>query len=393
MFEPFLTTNHRTPRFKIVITTKDKQQKDITTVVADRLISLAISDNRGLEADMLELELSDHDGKLALPPRNAEIHVAIGWDGTPLIDKGKYLVDEVQFSGAPDKLTIRARSADLKGSLNEKKERSFHNIKIGALVAQIAKEHQLDALVSEVLKNDVIKHIDQTSESDLNLLTRLGEQYDAIATVKNGMLLFMPTGQGKTANNQDIPPFLITRQAGDNYQFSIAEADNYKAVRAYWHDTDTGKRGEVLVDENTKITRKRKMTKGRTLKDGTVKGQRLSKIAYRVLEQPEPITSDSDQIKTLRHTYANEASAINGAKSAFDKIKRGVATFTLDLAFGEPELIPETPVILNGFKPLIDSTGWIISRVTHNISDNGYTSQVECELKIEDYVEVKKDKK
>lgn len=384
MLEKFLTTNHRTPQFQIKVITKDQQQQDITTLVSDRLISLSIADNRGLEADMLELELSDHDGQLALPPRNAKIQVAIGWKGAPLIDKGSYLVDEVQFSGAPDKLTIRARSADLKGSLSEKKERSFHQIKIGALVEQIARENQLTPLVSDVLKDELIQHLDQTSESDINLLTRLGEQYDAIATVKNGVLLFMPTGQGKTANNQDIPPFLITRQTGDSYQFSITESDNYKAVRAYWHNTESGKRGEVLVDENTKITRKQKMTKGRKLKDGTVKGRRLSKKTYKVLEQPQPIVSDSEQIKTLRHTYATEASAINGAVSALDKIKRGVASFSINLANGEAELIPETPVVLSGFKQLIDGTGWIISRITHNINDSGFTSNVELELKIED---------
>lgn len=391
MLEDFFQTNHRTPLFNVRVITKDKQEKDITQIVTDRLISLSISDNRGFEADMLELELSDHDGLLELPPRNATIQVAMGWLGSFLVDKGKYLVDEVQFSGAPDKVNIRARSADLKGSLSEKKERSFDKIKLTALVEQLAKENQLQANVSESYSHITLPHIDQTSESDINLLTRLAEQYDAIATVKNGTLLFMPTGKGKTASGAAIPPFEITRQIGDSYNFSIAESDNYKAVRAYWHNTDTGKRGEVIIDENSKITKKQKMTKGRKLKNGDVKGQRLSKRKYTVLEQTEPVTSDSDQIKTLRHTYASEQSAITGAKSAFDKLKRGVATFSITLAYGEPELMPEMPLVLRGFKSMIDGSDWIISRVTHNINDSGYTTQVECELKVEtDNVEVKK---
>ncbi|MCI5763127.1 phage late control D family protein [Actinobacillus porcinus] len=391
MLEDFFQTNHRTPLFNVRVITKDKQEKDITQIVNGRLISLSIADNRGFEADMLELELSDHDGLLELPPRNATIQVAIGWHRSLLVDKGKYLVDEVQFSGAPDKVNIRARSADLKGSLSEKKERSFDKIKLTALVEQLAKENQLQANVSESYSHITIPHIDQTSESDINLLTRLAEQYDAIATVKNGTLLFMPTGKGKTASGAAIPPFEITRQIGDSYNFSIAESDNYKAVRAYWHNTDTGKRGEVIIDENSKITKKQKMTKGRKLKNGDVKGQRLSKRKYTVLEQTEPVTSDSDQIKTLRHTYASEQSAITGAKSAFDKLKRGVATFSITLAYGEPELMPEMPLVLRGFKSMIDGSDWIISRVTHNINDSGYTTQVECELKVEtDDVEVKK---
>ncbi|EIJ72135.1 phage late control D family protein [Pasteurella bettyae] len=390
MLDNFLQTNHRTPIFNVRVITKDKQEKDITQVVNDRLISLSIADNRGFEADMLELELSDHDGLLELPPRNATIQVAIGWQSSLLVDKGKYLVDEVQFSGAPDKVNIRARSADLKGSFSEKKERSFHSIKLPALVEQIAKENQLEAKVAKDYQEKTIRHIDQTSESDINLLTRLAEQYDAITTVKNGCLLFMPTGKGNTVSGKNIPPFEITRQSGDSYNFSIAESDNYKAVRAYWHDTNTGKRGEIIIDENSKITKKQKMTKGRKLKNGQVKGQHLSKRKYNVLEQTEPVTSDSDQIKTLRYTYANETSAITGAKSAFDKLKRGVATFSMTLAFGEPELIPEMPLVLRGFKSMIDGSDWIISRVTHNINDSGYTTQIECELKVETDVEVKK---
>ena len=126
------------------------------------------------------------------------------------------------------------------------------------------------------------------------------------------------------------------------------------------------------------------MTKGRTLADGTVKGRRLTKTKYKTIEQKAPVESDNDKIKNLRVTYPSEARAITAAKSAFDKLKRGVATFSLNLAFGEPDLIPETPIALSGFKAEIDATNWLITRVTHTITDNGYVSQVECELKIED---------
>ena len=204
----------------------------------------------------------------------------------------------------------------------------------------------------------------------------------------------MPLGQGKTATGKPIPLRKITRKSGDNYNFSIAESENYKAVRAYWHDTDTGKRGEITVDENTKIVKKQRMTKGRTLKDGTVKDRRLTKKRYKTIEQKAPVESDNDKIKNLRVTYPSEARAITAAKSAFDKLKRGVATFSLNLAFGEPDLIPETPIELSGFKAEIDATNWLITKVTHNLSDGGFTSHIECELKVEDdEVDVKKVKK
>ena len=125
-----------------------------------------------------------------------------------------------------------------------------------------------------------------------------------------------------------------------------------------------------------------------------MKGRRLSKRKYNKIEKQEPITSDSSQIKSLRHTYASEKTAITAAKSAFDKLKRGVATFSLNLAFGEPDLMPETPIELLGFKAEIDATNWLITRVTHNLSDGSFISQIEYELKVEDeVVEVKKVKK
>ena len=39
--------------------------KDVTANIRDRLISLTLTDNRGFEADQLDLELDDADGLLA----------------------------------------------------------------------------------------------------------------------------------------------------------------------------------------------------------------------------------------------------------------------------------------------------------------------------------------
>ena len=46
---------------------------DIGTKFQDRLNSLTITDNRGMESDALEVVLSDHDGLLNLPPKDAVI--------------------------------------------------------------------------------------------------------------------------------------------------------------------------------------------------------------------------------------------------------------------------------------------------------------------------------
>jgi phage protein D len=60
-----------------------------------------------------------------------------------------------------------------------------------------------------------VEHIDQTNESDANLLIRLAHQHDAIATVKSGRLLFIKAGDAESATGKPFPLVKITRASGD----------------------------------------------------------------------------------------------------------------------------------------------------------------------------------
>ncbi|KJI83168.1 hypothetical protein UO98_20915 [Enterobacter hormaechei] len=61
---------------------------DITQNFSDRLISLTMTDNRGFEADQLDIELDDTDGLVELPPRGAKLTLWLGWQGSALLNKG-----------------------------------------------------------------------------------------------------------------------------------------------------------------------------------------------------------------------------------------------------------------------------------------------------------------
>ena len=111
--------------------------QDITPQINARLISLSLEEARGDTADQLDLVLSDHDGALALPRKGVKIDLAIGF-GQELVDKGRFVVDEVEHSGAPDTITIRARSADLRDSLRVRRDQSWHATTLGDIVKTIA---------------------------------------------------------------------------------------------------------------------------------------------------------------------------------------------------------------------------------------------------------------
>lgn len=419
----------------------------LNSIIRRRLIQLTHTDHRGFEADTVDITLDDSDGALELPTRGAEITLAIGWQATGTVPKGKFTVDEVSHNGAPDTLTIRARSADLREGLAQQRERSFHNKTLRDIVATIAHENDLQPVIADSLGDQLIDHIDQTNESGANLLTRLAIQFDAIATVKDGRLIFMPAGGGITASGKAIPGVVIKRGSGDRHQFTIADRATYTAVRALYHDTGLAVKGEVLwgkvedsAERNQPTTAASNPTAGqykqlagtrasraKALKSAqkewkALKGNKAQRAAWvgvkvdyddRNLKVTGSVTwgqadedrkqraaqrqatrdadkiatanafnQSADSLKTLRHVYSSKANAARAARAEWRRLQRGMATFSITLAEGMPELFPETPAIVSGFKPQIDSTDWLITRVTNTITgDGGYTQQLEFEIK------------
>ncbi len=69
--------------------------RDITGNISDRLMSMTLTDNRGFEADQLDIELNDADGQVGLPVRGAVLR-CISAGAFALVCKGKFTVDEVE---------------------------------------------------------------------------------------------------------------------------------------------------------------------------------------------------------------------------------------------------------------------------------------------------------
>lgn len=319
---------------------------DIAQKISPRLMSLELTDNRGVEADQLTITLSDHDGMLTIPPKGAVLRLWLGWSDTGLVDKGTYTVDETEHSGAPDVLSIRARSADLRKGLKTKRERSWSNTTLGEVLGDIAIGNNLTATIAGALDSLPILQLDQANESDANLISRLGEEFDAVASVKAGCLLCLPAGGGKTASGLDLPHITLTRIDGDQHRYLQADRDSYDGVRAYYYDVNSAKKQEAIA-------------------------------------------GGGDNLKDLRHTYSDQQSALRAARSEFRRLQRGSATLSYSLAMGRPDLIPELTYTLQGVKAEIDEIIWYGGNVQHSLTaDGGYTVSLELESKLpEDNVE------
>lgn len=352
--------------------------KDITTSIRDRLISLTLTDNRGFEADQLDIELDDADGQLAMPARGAELSLFLGWKGQTLTGKGTFTVDEVEHHGAPDTMTIRARSADFRGSLNSRREVSYHDTMLGQIVSQIAARNKLEPMLADGFAGIAVAHLDQTQETDAKFLTRLATLYGAVAAIKAGRLLFIRPGGGVTAGGKPIPQVTITRQDGDRHTFSIADRGAYTGVSASWLHTKDPKPKKV------KLQRKKKPEIHYGFHHPEEKKKKVVKVKAPEARQGDYLAGSQDNVFTLTTVFSSQASAMHAAKAKWEKLQRGVAEFSLTLARGRADLYPETPVKVSGFKSVIDAQPWLISKVTHSLNDSGYTTQLEFEVLLSD---------
>ncbi len=312
--------------------------RDISQTVRPLLMRLTLRESRGEEADQLDITLDDSTGNLALPPVGASVALHLGYRHTGMVDKGTYLVDEIEHSGAPDVVQLRCRSAELRATLRQRATQSWHQATLGQIVRDIAAKNGLQSKVDADLANIAVPHIDQTNESDVHFLTRLGRQHDAVATVKKGRLVFLPIGSTRTASGEELDAIVLTRAAGDRHRYHAAARDSYTGVRALWHDP------------------------GAAEKKGAIAGT-------------------EDNLKTLRDSYATEDDAMAAAEAELGRIERGAATLEFTLAIGQPALMVQTPVNVRGFKPEIDGTDWLCKTVEHRLDDNGLTTRMEMERK------------
>ena len=315
---------------------------DLTGKVRPRLVSLTLSEKRGDAADQLDIVLDDSDGGLAIPPEGAVLRLALGWkqgrDVTPgLIEKGSFKVDDVSHSGPPDQVRIRARAADFASDIRNRREQSWRDTTLGAVLTEIAGRNSLSPRIAPDLAAIALPTVSQSRQSDIAFLRRLGRENDAVATIKDGKLIFARKGAGATTSGIALPTVTIRRRSGDGHNWQRQKRDGQAGVTATWHDRKAARRQTVTVGE----------------KDGA---------------------------KRLRKTYADEASARRAATAERDRLKRAPATFDCKLALGRPDLYVDLRADVSGFKAGIDGA-WLITDVTHSLDrGSGFTTSLKMEL-------------
>ena len=317
--------------------------QNITSILASRLVSLTLTDAAGVQSDTIEIALSDHlpFARLEIPPTGAEIEVAMGYTFRTK-DMGLFIADSVEVGGPPDQMRIRG-TASVHGTttggrtaITEQKTRSWDaGTTISDLVSTIAGEHGLEPGVSDSLASIALPHIDQIDESDINLLTRIARDYDAIAKPGGGKLVLAKRGESLTVAGEPMPTITLTPRQVTTWRIQQSLRAAAGRVVASYRDQDAA--------EDVEIT-----------------------------------AGDGDPIRRLRQRYPDQAAAQEAADAEFRRSNRAGTQVSLTLP-GDPDLVAEARLVLVGFRSYVDGE-WLITRVTHTIDSGGYRCSVTAEL-------------
>jgi phage protein D len=311
---------------------------DITPKVLRRLVRLRLVDEVGEGADSVEIVLDDTGGTIPLPRQGASLEVWLGWDGAGT-KMGRYTVDEVELSGAPDVLTIRGRSAPFIGeatpykALTSQKSRSWDLMTIDLLVAAIAGEHGLRPIVGPEFIGQALPHLDQFDESDINLLRRVMMDRDAAVKVNGGCLLVVKRAKGQNSAGAPLVPVVLTPGEVSSRTVTITGRAFARSVIATWNDIQTGQLREARA-------------------------------------------GSGEPVKRLRNPLPNQEAAQRAADAAMEAGRRGHSTLSVTLP-GRPALQSEATLTMQGFREGVDGE-WLIQHVAHNLTAEGYTCEVEA---------------
>jgi len=323
-----------TPIYKVSV-----NGSNVTDLIKTRLLSLTITDEAGWDSDSVSVTLDDRDSMLEMPKTGASIEVSLGFKGNKgLVNMGAYTIDEVTLSGSPEKMVIRGKAADLgsKGTIKDQKTKQWEDKTVKEIVSEVASKHGLSPKVGSDLSGKKIKDLAQTDESDIHLLSRIAQKYDAVVKVTQNYLIFSKRGASRAVSGNPVPPIKITKnQCKPSYSMTRAERPAINSIQAKWHNKATAKVEKVETSS----------------------------------EKPQ---------KVLRHTYDSKDEAESASKSELAKLKRDEAKMNFTLAIGNPAVAAEGHIILQEFREGINGV-WNATSVTHTWSNAGATTRVSAE--------------
>lgn len=310
----------------------------ITDDISEDIISFSYTDNADGSADDISLSLHDKSKKWIndwMPQKTDSIKAKIITSGMgESLDCGKFLVDDVSFSGSPNSITIKAISIPVDTGFSEvNRNKTWQNATLKDIAFTMANNSNIP-LEYETHINPTFKFISQNLVTDKHFL------YDLCQ--KNGLYMKLYNDRIVIYNPQDLEQsdiyMVITEDKLLNWSFNstLTEA-GYTGCSIQYTDVKTG--------EKIEYTYKLK-------------------------------NASSNKIYNINEKADDLASAERMCKARLRTLNRGEVTGSLGLP-GNANLIAGVNVLIKGFGNFDGK--YFVDKASHTVN-KGYTTSIDIHL-------------
>lgn len=334
---------------------------DVTESLAPWLIAIRFTDKRGDESDSLDIALRNDDLRWMagwLPAPGDRVSLRLGYKDGVMLGPVSFELDEPQYRGVPDTVTLKGLATPISANLRQKKTRAFEDTTLEAIAQQIASEHNLE-LVGAV-PNVEIERSTQKEQTDLAYLSTLAADYDLTFKIESGdRLVFYSISELEDAE----PVVTLDRLQLKSYDIKRGAKETYKSCKVSYFDPKKGEYTEVRIDAKGAAVATRLEGAGDTEEAEGEEGA----------TDAADTGSGDELVIRERFETLDQARAI--AISRLKRANRGQIEARLQIE-GEPRLTAGVNVTLTGFRKF--SGKWQLESVTHNFQKNqGYTMTLE----------------
>ena len=329
---------------------------DATDMLAPCVLDFSYTDHASGKADELQLTLHDREGKWQgdwRPQKGMTVKATLtahDWfkpgEDVPL-PCGEFKIDEVEFSGPPDKVSIKAVSAALTAGLrDERKTRAWNATSLQKVAGQVAREHKLELLYEG--GEHTFTRLDQRNESDITFISRVASEQGMACKVHDGKLCLYDSEQAE----QENATLVIWRDARQSDEALPFTARGW-SFREQSSGTSYDKAVVSYADPQTGTTHQAEVCRGNV---------------------PQKKAGEKKTLRIERRVESAGGAAKAG-KAALRKKNEEESTSSIE-TMGNPRMVAGVTVDLKGFG--IFSGKFLVKSATHKVSGSGgYTTSVE----------------
>lgn len=233
-------------------------KEDISEQIASFLDSFDFKDSADSIADDMSLSLEDRKELWEsdwFPDKGATLKASLiftnwGTEGDVEIPIGIFEVDEIEVSGLPHKVKIKAVSVPSNNELRgAKKNRAWEKVKLSAIAKEIADRAGI-GLYLNMRDDEEIERLEQKNESDLAFLTRVAKEKGYGVKLSDSQLdvYYIP-------DLDNLDPVLTIKKAATkikSYSFRSKTRDIYKACHVKYENAKKGQTIEYTFEDASK---------------------------------------------------------------------------------------------------------------------------------------------